>query len=250
RHCSPPSRRRHVGGAGSVFHSPLDTRRRRRTRRVRAQAVPGTRLEKAGRPTPRTTPPKVHLGPPDPFRRGPRTLPRSGTVEGTQGFARDPRDIRAHREGAPSPRPVVQTPVPHLWVHLTPPAPPFLRAAFRLWSAAPRSPIMFQPQMGLGKLSRSRAGWAAYILLLATHSGLAADSTSDSSEGIRAAWKAWRSAAEGSDAASAAQALQKLLALKEDLAIQDFDAFGAAVMRAADARLERSDSSGALALAK
>ena len=109
---------------------------------------------------------------------------------------------------------------------------------------------MLQRQMGLGKLSRSRAGLAACILLLASRSGLAAESTSDSAEGIRAAWKTWRTAAEGSDSGSAAQALQRLLALKEDLAIQDLDAFGAAAMRTANARLDRNDPSGALNLAK
>ena len=104
--------------------------------------------------------------------------------------------------------------------------------------------------MGLGKLSRSRAGLATCILLLAIRSALAADLASDSTEGIRAAWKTWRTATEGRDAGSATQALQKLQALKEDLAIQDLDAFGAAVMRAANARLERNDPSGALNLAK
>ena len=103
--------------------------------------------------------------------------------------------------------------------------------------------------MGLGKLSRSCAGLATCILMLATRSGLAADSTSDSTDAIRAAWKTWRIAAEGSDAGSAALALEKLRALKEDLAIQDLDAFGAAVMRTADARLKRNDPLGALALA-
>ena len=102
--------------------------------------------------------------------------------------------------------------------------------------------------MGLGKLSRSPAGWATCILLLAIRSALAADPVSDSTEGIREAWKTWR-ASEGRDPGSATQALQKLRALKEDLAIQDLDAFGAAVMRTANARLERGDPSGALTLA-
>src|SRR5258708_21859735 len=102
--------------------------------------------------------------------------------------------------------------------------------------------------MGLRNVSRSRARLAACMLLAATGSGGAAETKLDPGDAIRVAWKNWRAANESSDGSATTHALQRLLQAKEDLGIEDLDAFGIALIRAAEARLEQSDAVTALAL--
>ncbi len=102
--------------------------------------------------------------------------------------------------------------------------------------------------MGLRNVSRSRARLAACMLLAATGSGGAAETKLDPGDAIRVAWKNWRAANESSDGSATTHALQRLLQAKEDLGVEDLDAFGIALIRAAEARLEQSDSVTALAL--
>lgn len=102
--------------------------------------------------------------------------------------------------------------------------------------------------MGLHNVSRSRARLVACMLLAATGPSAAAETKVDPGDSIRIAWKSWRAANETSDASAATNALQKLAQAKEDLGIEDFDAFGIALIRAAEARLEQKDQRAALAL--
>jgi tetratricopeptide (TPR) repeat protein len=102
--------------------------------------------------------------------------------------------------------------------------------------------------MGLHNVSRSRARLAACMLLAASGSSAAAETKVDPGDAIRSAWKSWRAANENSDASAGTNALKKLAQAKEDLGIEDLDAFGIALIRAAEARLEQKDQGGALAL--
>src|SRR5260370_29288446 len=89
-------------------------------------------------------------------------------------------------------------------------------------------------EMGLRNVSRSRARLAACMLLAATGSGGAAETKLDPGDAIRVAWKNWRAANESSDGSATPHALQRLLQAKQDLGVEDLDAFGIALIRAAE----------------
>ncbi len=64
-----------------------------------------------------------------------------------------------------------------------------------------------------------------------------------------ATWTRWQRASSGNDASAATEALKELLALKEELGIEDLDSFSTAMARASVAKREAGDLQSAVSLA-